>query len=293
MKSMTGYGEARAVVGKNTVEVELRSVNHRFFKLNAAIPDYMKRREGEIEEMVQSELSRGVVDLRVRVLGPASDEAMVVDPVVLDSYVKSLKKFDGRSGISADFELEWLVNLPGVLRPRSDIGSCAEKMWPPVRRTLASALKSLSETRLREGARLRKALDREMAEMRRLIDRIRAIAPSLPQAHVERLTKRIEMLLARNDFKLGKEEMLKEVGLAAERCDIAEETDRFDAHLKEFASVLEGPNDIGKRLDFLTQEMLRETNTIATKAGDARVSHLVVRMKTAIERLKEQVQNIQ
>jgi uncharacterized protein (TIGR00255 family) len=293
MKSMTGYGEARTVVGKNTIEVELRSVNHRFFKLNSGIPEYMKRREGEMEEIIQSELSRGVVDLRVRVLGPASDEAMVVDPVVLGSYVKSLKKFDGRSGISADFELDWLVNLPGVLRPRSDMASDAAKMWPAVRKTLLSALKSLSEMRRREGERLRKVMDREEAEMRRLIDRIRAIAPSLPQAHVERLQKRIETLLARNDFKLGKDELLKEVGLAAERCDIAEEIDRFDSHIKEFESVLGGQNDIGKRLDFLTQEMLREANTIATKSCDARVSHLVVRIKTAIERLKEQVQNIQ
>lgn len=289
---MTGHGQARAHDAQDAVEVEVRSVNHRFLKVHARLPDALALREGEIEELVRETLKRGAVDLDVRVTSAPDRDAEPFDAELLGVYHKKLKSVAKKLGLPAKVPVEALLTLPGVVRRDATRGG-AERVWPKVAKAVKEALKDLDAARKREGERLKKPLREILAEMARLLGEVKGLAPSVVEQYRDKLKERIARLLAGNDPPIPAPDLGREVALFADRCDISEEIARQESHLKEFEDLMAKAEDPGRRLDFISQEMLREANTMGSKANDARLTKCIVSMKAEIEKLKEQIQNVE
>lgn len=292
MRSMTGHGQARSHDAKDAVEVEVRSVNHRFLKVHSRLPDAFSYREAEIEELVRETLKRGAVDVDIRVTSAPDEAAEPFDVELLGVYHKKLKAVGKKLGVTTKVPLEALLSLPGVIKRESG-KSGAERVWPKVAKAVKEALKDLEAARKREGDRLKKPLHAILAEMARLLGEVRELAPAVVEQYRDRLKERIARLLAGNDPPIPAPDLGREVALFADRCDISEEIARQESHLKEFENLMASGDDPGRRLDFISQEMLREANTMGSKANDARLTQRIVSMKAEIEKLKEQILNIE
>lgn len=292
MRSMTGHGQARSHDAQDAVEVEVRSVNHRYLKVHSHLPEAYAYREGEIEEMVRENLKRGAVDVDVRVTSVPDENAEPFDVELVKVYHKKLKAVGKKIGIGSKVPLEALLTLPGVIR-RDSGKNGSERVWPKVAKVVKEALKDLEAARKREGDRLKKPLTAILKEMARLLEEVRSLAPGVVEQYRDRLKERVARLLSGNDPPIPAPDLGREVALFADRCDISEEIARQESHLKEFEDLMSKGDDPGRRLDFISQEMLREANTMGSKANDARLTSRIVSMKAEIEKLKEQIQNIE
>ena len=292
MRSMTGHGQARSHDAHDAVEVEVRSVNHRYLKVHAHLPEAYAYRESEIEELVRENVKRGAVDVDVRVTSAPDENAEPFDVELLKVYNKKLKAVGKKIGIGSKVSLESLLTLPGVIR-RDSGKNGSERVWPKVAKAVKEALKDLEAARKREGERLKKPLTAIMKEMARLLEEVRGLAPGVVEQYRDRLKERVARLLSGNDPPIPAPDLGREVALFADRCDISEEIARQESHLKEFDDLMSKGDEPGRRLDFISQEMLREANTMGSKANDAKLTLRIVSMKAEIEKLKEQIQNIE
>lgn len=291
--SMTGFGVAQRCVTGVSYALEMRSVNHRYFKASIKLPDGMTFAEPGIESQLREKLTRGSVSLTLRIRNQAATAAYDINHNALSVYADALSRVERKSGVAATIDLATLATLPGVCQLPELDESEREARVAIIREMVGEALGQLVEMRFREGqalhddlVRLREATLVELAV-------IEERAPSVIEEYHERLGKRLERLLAGGTVELDRDAIAREVALYAERADISEEVVRLRAHLEHFAEVCEGSSSAGRKLDFLTQEMLREANTIGSKSNDARIARCVVEMKAAIGRIKEQVQNVE
>jgi uncharacterized protein (TIGR00255 family) len=289
---MTGFGRATSRGRGLDLEVEVRSVNHRFMTLKQNLPEGLGRCEGEIEQMVRSRLGRGSVTLTVSARSADAEGPVLPDLEVLRATVRRLRKIQKELGLKGDLEMEDLLAIPS-LWSNSHAEVPAEDVWPAVQKLVAKALDQLVSTRAREGRKIAKDLEGRLANIQARLDRIRARAPSVVEAYQRKLDERIQALLAQKGAEAARPDVVKEVALHADRVDISEEIQRLQAHLGEFRKILEGKGQIGRRLDFLTQEMGRETNTIVSKGNDTEISRCGVEIKTELEKIKEQVENVE
>lgn len=289
---MTGHGQARSRDAQDAVEVEVRSVNHRYLKVHAHLPEVYAFREADIEEMVRETLKRGAVDLDVRVTSALAETDEPFDVSLVKAYHKKLKAVGKELGLSNGVSMEALLALPGVVRRDSARGG-AERVWPKISKAVKAALQDLESSRKREGERLKKPLKAILKEMARLLKEVRDLAPLVVEQYRDRLKERVAKLIAGNEPPISAPDLGREIALFADRCDISEEIARQEIHIKEFEDLMARDDDAGRRLDFISQEMLREANTMGSKANDARLTTRIVSMKAEIEKLKEQIQNIE
>ncbi|MFQ5502826.1 MAG: YicC/YloC family endoribonuclease [Phycisphaerae bacterium] len=292
--SMTGFGEARIVEDGVSFVVEIRSLNNRYFKASIKVPELFQRYETEIDKQLRPRIGRGSVNYTLRIKDENPASAYTIQTELLGEYARQLQSVAGQDG-AGHVDLARLIEIPGVLQPPEIEESVLAAQFEVVRRLTEEAVTSLIEMRRREGAALKNDLDIQLEEIR---TRGRAMAERSPEVVVDyqkRLHARLRQLLngtEGSNIDLKEEALCREVALFAERCDVNEEVSRIESHLEQFASLCVAPEPTGRKLDFLAQELLREANTIGSKSNDAEIARQVVEMKAAVDRIKEQVQNV-
>lgn len=288
--SMTGFGSAEGKVGDLAVSVEIRTVNHRFFNPSIKLPAAFGKWEGEVRELLRQRIARGHITVTARIERDRG-RAPGINEQRFAEYVKTIRELQARHGLSADLEAGTVLGLPDVIDSQTDDQSTGSA--PELLGIVEQAVVSLCEMRKEEGARLSVfLLDRiQLAEAS--VARIRDRAPQRLAEQVARLRKSVQELAT--DASVDPQRLAQEVAILGDKLDIAEEIDRFDAHIAAFRQTIgeRGDEPVGKRLGFLLQEMVREANTTGSKANDAAVLAEVVSIKEELERIREQVENIE
>jgi uncharacterized protein (TIGR00255 family) len=288
---MTGYGEATSTLDGAHYFVEIRSLNNKYFKSTVRLPDEIQGLEAEIEQKLREKLSRGTITLNARVNDSTASAAYTINTAALAKYSEQIQKVPGFAG---KVELAALLTLPGVLQPPSDEEARFDKARAAVLPLVDKACEALMVMREREGTMLVADLRDNLKQIADRLSTVKDRAPTVVADYELRLKTRIETMLRDAGHAVEAVDLIREIGSYAERTDIAEEIKRLGAHLEQFDELLLGNGKpVGRTLDFLSQEMLREANTIASKSPDAIISRNAVEIKGAIDRIKEQVQNIE
>lgn len=290
---MTGHGAAERNQDGVVVAAELRTVNNRYLKVSLRTSDGFAQVEPRVETVIRRYLRRGSVQVNIRIDRQTSQDDYQLNEVVLASYRKQLESICSQAGFGDSIHLESLLMLPGVIDERGARPTDAEADWPLVEQVLVEALEHLAQMRADEGAAMREDL---LANCKTIGDELAAIeqrAPQVVEAYQTRLTERLNRLLAEHEIRVEPADVVREVGIFSERSDIAEEIVRLRSHLEQFGKIADEQHSNGRKLEFVIQEMLRETNTIGSKANDAEISKHVVEIKTAIERMREMIQNVE
>jgi uncharacterized protein (TIGR00255 family) len=290
---MTGYGSAEGRLSGVTYAVEISTVNNRYFKATIRLPESLGFLEGDIEKHLRGELGRGTVNYVLRQKGAPAEALFEINEEALGTLLKRLGRLTPVSGIERQLDLGGLLALPGILMPAVPNAELAERIGRKVRQINQQALKGLKAMRAAEGDALATDLLGHCNAIRTNFERIRLKSAAGPQQYADKLKRRVDELLASAKLKLNDETVAREVAIFADRIDISEEISRLDSHLVQFEKALKGKMQAGRKLDFICQEMLREANTIGSKACDADIVHLVVEIKCRIDRIKEQVQNVE
>lgn len=290
--SMTGYGAAQHTENGVCHALELRSVNNRYLKLSIKLPEHLQFAESDIDKLLRRRLARGTVSYTVRVRSDAS-MLKAVDITALQRYVDVLSQVQLPSGVQPVIDLATVASLPGVSDP-PELDDEAKRRCVEVLSELTNrGLRALIDMRREEGRTLHDDLLGCSAAIRKHLALIAARAPGVIDEYRERLRTRVATLMQGGGFQLEADGLLREIAVFAERCDISEEISRLTSHLDQFAEVCDRDEQVGRTLDFLAQEMLREANTIGSKSNDAAIARNVVEIKGLIDRLKEQVQNVE
>lgn len=290
IRSMTGFGAAEGPVGSVRVAVEMRSVNHRFFNPSLKLPAVLGRWEGELRELLRRRISRGHVTLVARVeRGPAN--GIGVSEERFAACVQELRDLRQRHDLEGPLDLATVLRMPAVLA--ADANEELDGSLEELTAIVEQALSQLMEMRSAEGERLAALLEERLGTVEQALERIAARAPARLVNERERLRRSVQELadgVAVDDARIA-----QELAILADRLDVSEEVDRFRSHLVEFRTAVRrrSVEPVGKRLSFLLQEMLREANTTGSKARDATLTHDVVAVKEELERIAEQVENIE
>lgn len=294
--SMTGFGEASAGAEGLGFTLELRSLNNKFFKLSPRLPEELTGLEAELEQALRKQVARGSFVLTLKTRLDDERAASKINEQVLLSYLGHLETVrDKVRDQAVNIDLTELLALPGVLQPAKNPEQLIRDARPIVMTLLAEAVAKLKQMRESEGKSLASDLTGQLDVIVQRLDIIRERAPLVVDEYHDKLSRRVSELLAKAELKVNEPDLLKEVAVFADRADISEEITRLTGHVEQFREVLQADDNepVGRTLDFLAQEMLRESNTIGSKCNDAQISRCVVELKSAIDRIKEQVQNVE
>ena len=290
LKSMTGFGEGTGVVAGVRVRVEISSVNRKQLDVLVGLPRGFGSLEATVQRMVRAAFSRGRISGSVRV-EPATPAGRVLpDEAAARSYVKALRRTAKAAGLRDDLGASCLPKIVEMLAS-ADGTISAEAAMPALEKALGKALGASTRMRAAEGRELAKDLRERLATLEELTREIRALAPKVTPAYRERLFRRLKEA-GLGDVS-GDERVAKEIALFADRCDVTEELTRLKSHLSQMRGRLRSTEPAGRTLDFLCQEAFREINTVGSKANDAGIARAVVAFKTELERIREQVQNVE
>ena len=295
IRSMTGYGSATVAEG-GRVTAEIRAVNGRFFKLNVKVLGRYAALEDRIKTLLSAAgVKRGNMDVSLFFADTAAgEEAYEINAAAVGRYLAQARALAKNYKLENDVGLSALLPLPGVVvRPAEEAD--LERIWARASKALLAALHGFNTMRLREGAACAADIRAQLAQLAQRQAAIRAAAPVVLSGAAQKLQERVARLLeqAKAAGQVNQEALEREVALMADRLDISEELARLQSHLEQFENTLAAGGEIGKKLDFLTQELFRETNTIGSKAQDERITYHVVEMKGLIEKIREQVQNLE
>jgi uncharacterized protein (TIGR00255 family) len=293
--SMTGYGEASFQSDDLHVAVELRSVNNRYLKVTLRAGEPYNLLEPEVEKVVRRAVRRGTVQVHLRCQRQAAAADYRINAVALRSYVGQLRGLAEELGLPdrGQAVLAQALALPGVVPEPAAAGFNLEQDWPAVEGILEKALARLQAMRQEEGRAMAQELLAYRDQIAGELEQIRARAPQVATGYRDRLLERVRGLLSELDVRIDRTDLIKEVSIFAERSDIAEEVVRLASHLGQFQEIVNEPESAGRKLEFLTQEMFREANTIGSKASDVAISRHVVEIKGTLEKIRELVQNVE
>jgi len=290
--SMTGCGEGVAVDGGTTCRVEIRGVNNKQFKVSLRAREGFTGLESRIEAALRSRIRRGSLHVTLDVSGDATTAGRRIDRGQLEAYLDQLEDFCARHSMPLPKTVDALLALPGILVDVPPDTAAIEASWPLVERAVEAALDRFDGMRRAEGAALAADMRSTGAEITALAARIRGRVPEVVVAYRDRLYERVSKLLAERGTTVTDADIAREVVLVADRTDITEELVRLESHVAQFDRLLDEESP-GRQLDFLAQELGREANTIGSKSLDVAIAHAVVEIKTRIERLREQAQNVE
>lgn len=289
--SMTGHGESSKRMGGFSIDVEIRTVNNRFLKLITKLSEFAAPLESELEGMVRDFLKRGSVSLYVRVSSSDFEQSAFVNQPVLQAYLRAAKEAADALFLPFQPDISGFMNLPGVLdTPKPGDNPELEQ---GIREVCRSALEDLQAMRKAEGEAMASKFRDYMLELRSLRQAIVQRVPQVIADYQNKLEQRVRTACESRGLELESSEFLREVALFCDKADVSEELTRLDSHFLQFETVLQAPESQGRKLDFLIQELGRETNTIGSKANDAEISVCVVSMKTILEQIRELVQNVE
>lgn len=290
-RSMTGFGRGEGVGPAGRIVAEAKAVNHRFSEVVFRMPRQFSALEDAAKKVIQGRIARGRVDVFVSWEAAAQARGVKVDKELAIAYYSALKELGEEIGSKSELTLDTLAKLPDVLTV-ADAEVTAEDLWPPFEAAVTQAVENLVAMREREGQAL-------VADVAARIDRIESLgsviaaqAPNVVEDYRQRLTRRLEELLPQGNT-VDPQRLAQEVALFADRSDISEEIQRLGSHIAQFRQALHSDESVGRKLDFLVQEIGREINTMGSKANDASITAQVVEAKTELEKVREQVQNIE
>lgn len=289
--SMTGFGRGEHVCDGCSASVEVKSVNGRYAEVSVHLPRSLAELEPRIKELVLSRVSRGHVAVSISLKGEGADRGIpVLNAAIVDAYREGLGQLARRLGVENETDPLKVALLPNIFDFEATTPDL-DAIWAAVGPACESAVKQCQAMRASEGQKLAKDFVGRIETLENLVSQVEEKAPERVESIRQRLEEKLEELLSPG--QIDQSRLLMEVTLLAERSDVTEEFVRFHSHNGQFLKTLEREDAIGRRLNFLLQEMLREANTIGSKANDADIAHLVVEMKEEIEKLKEQVQNVE
>lgn len=291
IKSMTGYGRAQRQIGSRDITAEIKSVNHRFFEFSARVPRTCGYLEEKLKSYIQSQVSRGKVEICItlQTLGGESTEVQL-NRELAEAYVSALRKIGPELGLEDDLTLTGLARFTDIFTVRR-LADDEDEIWNAVKAVTDEAVERFVDMRGKEGARLRDDLLGRLDSMESRVAFVCAQSPRTVEAYRERLTAKITEVLADRQIEEGR--IVTEAAIFADRVAVDEETVRLRSHIAQFREILEHDAAVGRKLDFLVQEMNREANTIGSKAQDASIAQVVVELKSDIEKIREQIQNIE
>lgn len=291
IRSMTGFGRSERVTSSHAIIVEVKSVNHRYFEFSSRVPRGYGFLEEKLKSYLQTKISRGKVDVYVSYETLEDGDAQVqVNHDLAASYVEALHEISRRYGVKEDLSATSLSRYPDVLsvhRSPEDEG----KVWKLVREVLDNALVSFLAMRETEGHRMKEDVLQRAQTILELVSKIEFRSPQTVEEYKAKLYARLKEMLG--DVPIDEQRILTEAAIFADKIAVAEETVRLRSHFAQFGKMLESADPVGRKLDFLVQEMNREANTIGSKATDAEIAYMVVDIKAEIEKIREQIQNIE
>ena len=290
MRSMTGYGRGEAADDAAKFSVELNSVNRKQSEIVMSLPRDLTGLEARIRDAINAKVSRGRINAALHVQSANGAATLALDTSLARSYHDAMRAVQKELKAPGEVTIGMVLQAPGVMRlPEQAID--AAKAWPTVSTALDAALIELIKMREREGKHLAKDLIHRLKTLRSLIKQVRAIHPEVTKRHRAALRERLDN--AGLNIALDDERLLKEVAIFADRSDVSEELTRLESHLQQFAHHLRKNEPVGRTLEFMTQEIARELNTLGAKANDAQISQQVVACKAELEKIREQVQNLE
>ncbi len=293
IRSMTGYGRAEAAHPRAVLSVECKSLNHRHLDVVVRLPRALGSLELDARRLVQSSLGRGRVEVAVSAGAPegATLTPPMANPAQAREYLEAARSISKSLGLSGDPGLGWLLEQPGVITREAEPALSPDELWPPLAEALGRALRELVERRETEGRALAAELGTLQDQLAGQVDIVARHAPAAAARRGQRLAERMRPLLS--ETPVDEARIATEAAVWAERTDVTEELARLRAHLAEFGRLLGDGGAVGRTLDFLLQEMHREVNTVGAKADDLEISQAVITAKGVLEKLREQVQNVE
>ena len=292
-RSMTGFGQASGEVAGFALTVEIRTVNSRYYKATIRVPEAWSALEAAIEQRLRKELHRGSVYVKGRMKATSAEAACAVNVAALERYLEQIEIVrPDQTDIAVRVDLASMLQLPGVCEPVEG-QEFLQQLQPVLMDVIDQAISAVVEMRTKEGETIVADLLACCETIEAKGNEIADLAPRVIEEYHERLKKRVEKLAGAARLELDGQDLAREVALFADRSDIAEELSRLASHVSQFRAALDGEPNPGRKLDFIAQEMLREANTIGSKANDVEITRAVVETKTAVDRIKEQVQNVE
>ncbi|SIP92109.1 YicC/YloC family endoribonuclease [Priestia flexa] len=290
IRSMTGFGRGRADNEVQAVTVEMKSVNHRFCEITVRMPRQLMEIEDKIKKIIQTYIKRGRVEVFVTISGEGlAKKTLQTDWELLGEYMKAFQEISERHQLSKSVEIQDILHMPDVMTTSEeevDQTSIHQLVFTAVEQ----AVSQLLTMREKEGQELYQDLVQHLTNIQQLRDEVESLAPTVSEQYEDRLRKRLTDYL---EGTIDEQRVLAEVAIFAEKADVNEELTRIHSHLTQFFQTIDTTDVIGRKLDFLVQELNREMNTIGAKANNGKIAQCVIDMKTQLERLKEQVQNIE
>jgi len=291
INSMTGYGRAEAKAGGITVSVEVRSLNNRFLEVVARLPRSLSLRENDVKEIVRKKIGRGKINVLVTIDHESNGTAPLrIDASTARAYHALLNQLRRAVKIRETVKLQHLLQFSEIFQPE-ELDRTDDQEWEVFQTALGGALDGLAAMRRKEGVELEKDFAERLQQLSEMLERVESLSKDQVPRERARLRERIAQILEGEKPDEGRLEL--ELALMADKLDVTEECVRFRSHVKYFRQVMAGEEAAGRKLNFLVQEMNRETNTIGSKSSDTAIAHLVVQMKEELERIREQLQNIE
>ncbi|HEY3822612.1 MAG TPA: YicC/YloC family endoribonuclease [Polyangiaceae bacterium] len=290
MRSMTGFGLGEVPLGGGKLAVEIRGVNHRFLDVRVRVPRELGDLASFVEQVAREKLTRGRYEVAVRVDGVALG-VPVLDRERARAAFRALAELRDELAPGTEVPLSLLGSIPDLFV--SSVDREIERLREAARTAFESSVKALDAMRAMEGKALAEDLMKRLTNVRRLARDVERRAPDVVEAHRKRLRERADRLRASTEIDVEPGRLEQEIAMFAERSDVCEELTRLESHCAQFSALLASEDAVGRRLDFLLQEMAREANTVGAKSPDAQISHAVVEVKADIERMREQVQNVE
>ena len=291
VKSMTGYGGSRQTVNNREVSVEIRSVNHRYFELNCRTPREMGFLEEKIKSVVKQRVFRGKVDIYVNIGVDETEQAAVtINHSLASGYVNALRELAERYELSDDISVTAVARYGDIFKvskPQAD----EDEVWNNVKPVLDEALENFVSMRQLEGEKLYEDISSRCKTILELVSRVEERSPQTVAEYRNKLTERMNEILS--TVTVDEQRIITEAAIFADKVAVAEETVRLRSHFEQFDNILNGEGSVGRKIDFILQEMNREANTIGSKVQDAQLAHIVVDIKAELEKIREQIQNIE
>lgn len=291
IKSMTGFGRGHQILNGRDITVEIRSVNHRYYEFSSRLPRSLGYVEEKLKSLLQGRISRGKVEVSVLLSNvEAADEKITINHEIVKEYIDALRSVKEEFGLNDDLSLSNILRIPDaftVVKTETD----EEQLWEDIRVTAEEALEHFISMRENEGARMKQDILSRLDKIEEWVGVVETRSPQVVEDYRKRLYDKMCEVLSTTNIDEGR--ILLEAGIFSEKTAVDEETVRLRSHIAQFRSMLESGEPVGRKLDFLVQEMNRETNTIGSKVQDIEVTRIVVDQKSEIEKIREQIQNIE
>ncbi|HAY36591.1 MAG: YicC family protein [Rhodothermales bacterium] len=290
--SMTGFGRGESEVGGYTATAELRSVNSRFCEVNLRTPRSLADKDGDIQRIIKDAFARGRFSVSIQIEEPVPDAPPLrVNQAAVAAYRSILEEIKTVAGIKEPIRLEQLLRYSDILEPEEKLEDQENHGWAATKKALEMACKAMRDMRLQEGLALQTELEERLHGIEKNLREGERLAPLRVESASDRLKTRLAEILG--DGRIDPDRLEFEMAMLADKLDVREECVRLDSHLLLFREAIASGDPVGRKLNFLAQEMNREINTIGSKSNDAEMAHLVVGMKEELEKIREQVENVE